>query len=272
MLKYILLFSVFISMAIHSFSQAPLPDFTIKKGTQNQKVISWQNNYGDMISVLNIQRSTDSVRDFRTVYSEPNPSLAVNAFTDTRSVPGMDYYRIYYQMKNGSYYFSKAKKVSTGFISEDLFSSLGSSKNVLIQGDESRVVSVVNFKKITDSVITNTSDSIYFLSDSTVNYRKFNPVTSMSAVVTPTQTLIPVSGYLFLNTNGSVVIRLPDNEVDGFSMTIYQLDGTSVLYKIQHFDNPEIILSKSSFLRAGFYPYELFEDGKLKERSKFQIK
>lgn len=256
---------------MRSFSQEPLPDFTIKKGTQNQKVISWRNNFGDMLIVLNIQRSGDSVRNFRTVYSEPNPSLAVNAFTDMKPVPGMDYYRIYYQMKNGSYSFTKAKKVASGFVSDGLFSHLDA-KHVTIKGDEDRTVTISDFHKIADSVMLGTSDSLFYFSDSTVNYKKFNAIAAINSGPVNNNSLIPVSNYLFLNADGSLVIRIPDNKAYDYSMVIYQPEGNAVLYKIDRFPGSEIILSKSSFMRSGFYPYELFEDGKLKERSRFQIK
>ena len=271
MLKYIFIFSVFSLVSIQCFSQEPLPDFTIKKGTQNQKVISWRNNFGDMIIVLNIQRSGDSVRNFRTVYSETAPSLAVNAFTDMKPVPGMDYYRIYYQMKNGSYYFTKAKKVASGFISEGLYSHLNT-QHVTVKGDEDRTVTIADFHRIADSVLLSTSDSLFYFSDSTVNYKKFNAIAAISPGPAISNSLIPVSNYLFLNPDGNLVIRIPDNKAYDYSMVIYQPDGNTVLYKIGRFPGTEIILSKSSFIRAGFYPYELFEDGKLKERSRFQIK
>lgn len=271
MFKYIFIFSILSFITIQCFSQEPLPDFSIKKGTQNQKVISWRNNYGDMLIVLNIQRSNDSVRNFRTIYSEPNPSLAVNAFTDMKPVAGMDYYRIYYQMKNGSYYFSKAKRVASGFISDGLYSHLNAQR-VIIKGDEDRTVTISDFHKIADSVLLNTSDSLFYFSDSTVNYKKFNAIAAIGSTSTNNNSLIPVSNYLFLSPDGNVVIRLADNKAYNYSMVIYQPDGNTVLYKIDRFPGPEITLSKSSFLHSGFYPYELFEDGKLKERSRFQIK
>lgn len=271
MFKYIFIFSVFGLIATRSFAQEQLPDFTIKKGTQNQKVISWRNNYGDMVIILNVQRSNDSVRNFRTVYSEPNPGLAVNAFTDMKPVPGMDYYRIYYQMKNGSYYFTKAKRVSSGFIQEGLYSHL-SAQHVTIKGDEDRTVTLAGFHRIADSVLLNTPDSLFYLSDSTVNYKKFNAIAAISSSPAISNSLIPVSNYLFLNPDGNLVIHLADNKAYDYSMVIYQPDGSTVLYKIDRFPGSDIILSKSSFMRAGSYPYELFESGKLKERSRFQIK
>lgn len=271
MLKYIFIFSVFSLVSIQSFAQEPLPDFSIKKGTQNQKVISWRNNYGDMLIVLTIQRSNDSVRNFRTIYSEPNPALAVNAYTDMKPIPGMDYYRVYYQMKNGSYYFTKAKRVASGFVAEGLYGRLNA-QHVALKGDEDRTVTISDFHRIADSVLVNTSDSLFYFSDSTVNYKKFNAVAAISSSPAINNSLTPVSNYLFLNPDGSLVIRIPDDKAYDYSMVIYQPDGNTVLYKVERFPGSEIILSKSSFMHSGFYPYEIFEDGKLKERSRFQIK
>ena len=271
MFKYILFFSVFSYIAIPSFSQETLPDFTIKKGAQNQKIISWRNNYGDMIIILNIQRSGDSVRDFRTIYSVQNPALAVNAYTDMKPVPGADYYRIYYMMKNGSYYFTQAKKITSGFISAGLYGFLNA-EHVIIQGDEDRTVTIEDFHKIADSVLFNTSDSIFYTSDSTVTYKKYNAVAAVVSESAVGNSYIPASNYLFMSPDGNPVIRFPDNDAYDYSMIIYQPDGNTVLYKIDHFPDSGIILSKSSFEHSGFYPYELFKNGKLKERSGFQLK
>ncbi|MDE1191667.1 MAG: hypothetical protein PW786_05970 [Arachidicoccus sp.] len=269
MFKYIAIIFLALFFITGAYSQEPLPDFSIKKGVQNQKVISWRNNFGSMVSYMTIQRSNDSVKNFMTLYAVTNPTLQVNAYTDVRPVPSMDYYRIYYQLKNGSYYFTKAKKVSSGFVSAGLFSNIAG-QHVILKGDENRSVTVAGMRKISDSVLNNTTDSLFYVSDSTVNYKKFNAIAVVNSA--PATSLVPVSNYMFLNATGDLIIRLPEKEASDYSMIIYEPGSTAVLYKIGHFSDSEIILSKSSFVHTGFYPYELFENGKLKERNRFQIK
>lgn len=270
MLKYILFLGILISIGKICDAQEALPDFSVKKGVQNHVIISWRNNFGDNISILNIQRSADGIRNFRTIYSCPNASLAINAYTDIHPAPGELYYRIYYTTKNGNYVFTDAKKIASGYVSDGLLSKLDSTKDIAIQGDETGKLHINQLRRLKDSVLYNTSDSLFFIDTHSVLYKKFN---SIAAVIqAPTNTLTQVSNYLFQNTDGNVVIRLPQNNLDAFSMIIYQPNGHTVFFKINHFDNSEIILNKSSFLHAGWYPYELFENGKLKERNKFEVK
>jgi hypothetical protein len=263
---------VFLLMAINGFSQPILPDFSLKKGDQNQRVLAWRNGFGSAVAVLNIQRSADSVSDFRTIYSAENPQLEVNAWTDTKPVPGLDYYRIFYSLTNGMYYFTKAQKVATGFISFGLLNNVAAYKNVNIEGDVNGILSQDDFRHLCDSLLANTSDSLLYNGDSTVIYKKYNAIAALAGASSGTAVGTFISNYLYLNVEGNVVIHLPENEAYQYSMTIYNPNGTTVLYKIDHFDNPEIILSKSSFVRAGYYPYELFKNGKLEERNSFGVR
>jgi hypothetical protein len=41
------------------------------------------------------------------------------------------------------------------------------------------------------------------------------------------------------------------------------------IFEIQHIREPQLILDKSNFLHAGWFFFELYEDEKLKEKSKF---
>jgi len=263
---------VLLLIAVKGFSQPALPDFSIKKGEKDQRVLAWRNSFGKAVTVLNIQRSADSVRDFRTVYSAQHPELEVNAWTDTKPIPGMDYYRIFYTLTTGMYYFTKAQKIVTAYISDNLFNNIASYKNVYIEGDVNGILSQQNFRRLSDSLLANTSDSLLYKSDSTVIYKKYNTIIAMASGSGFAAGGTFISNYIYLNMDGNIVIHLPENEVYRYSMNIYDIGGTSVLYKIDHFISPDIILSKSSFIRSGYYPYELFKDGKLQERNNLFVR
>lgn len=252
-----------------AFAQQPLPDFKIIKGPKNRTILSWKNNFGDMLTVLNIQRSTDSVKGFRTIHSVNNKSLAVNAFTDSKPVPGADYYRFYYVLKNGGYHFTKAKRVATGFVSDELLNQLDSSESIVIKGVQNRTITFKSLAHLSDSVTNRTSDSLFYVNDTTIQYVRYNAVAAMAS---NSSKLIPVSKFLYLNADGYIVLRFPQSDLSHYSMTIFKRNGRSVLYKIPRFNNNELILSKSSFLHTGLYPYEIYKDGKLQERSKMEIK
>lgn len=250
------------------YAQPALPDFNIIKGPKQQTVISWKNNFGSRLQVLNIQRSTDSVRGFRTIYSVSNMALEANAYTDNKPAPGADYYRLYYMLAGGSYYFTKAKKIATGFVPDNLLSQLSPGKTITIQGAEARRLAFKDLQHLKDSVVGHTSDTLYFVNDSTIQYIKYN---AMAAIASTTTELRPVSKFVYLNADGYIVLKFPERDLSEYSMTIYKQNGTSVLFKIPKFEDSELILSKSSFLRTGWYPYEVYKDGKLQERSRLEI-
>jgi len=266
--KYVLLILI-CALSAGLFAQPALPDFNIIKGPKNHTILSWKNNFGDNLVVLNIQRSTDSVRGFSTIHSVDNLSLATNAYTDNKPVPGAEYYRFYYMMKNGSYYFTKAKKIATGFVADNLLSQLNSSKTITVMGDHPQKLAFNQLNHLKDSVVNFTSDSLYFVNDSTIQYVKYNAVAAMASTATQLQ---PVSKFLYLNADSYIVLKFPQQDLDQYSMTIYKRNGTSVLFKIPRFNQSELILSKSSFLHTGWYPYEIYKNGKLQERSRLEIK
>lgn len=265
--KYVLLVWI-CCMSTALLAQPALPDFNIMKGPKQQTVLSWKNNFGERLKVLNIQRSTDSVKGFRTIYSVNNLTLAANAYTDNKPATGADYYRLYYMLTNGSYYFTKAKKIATGFVPDNLLGQLNNSKMITVAGANPRKLEFRQLQHLRDSVINNTSDSLYFVNDSTIQYVKYNAVAAMANSTTE---LRPVSKFLYLNADGYIVLKFPERDLSDYSMTIYKQNGTSVLFKIPRFEDSELILSKSSFLHTGWYPYEIYKDGKLLERSRLEI-
>lgn len=94
-------------------AQGLLPDFSVKELTKGKIQISWNNPYRNCVQ-LAIQRSLDSSKNFRTIFSSQSPELASNGYVDNRPIPGVkNYYRIFYSMDNGTYFFTRAIPVET---------------------------------------------------------------------------------------------------------------------------------------------------------------
>lgn len=102
-------FLLFIYIGVFG-QQKPLPEFYVTQGPHNSNLISWVNNFGDDCIQLNVQRSSDSINGFRTVFSTPAPELPSNGFTDKTAPPGRVFYRIFYMLNGGSYYFTASKQ------------------------------------------------------------------------------------------------------------------------------------------------------------------
>ncbi|TAH08595.1 MAG: hypothetical protein EAZ12_07475 [Sphingobacteriia bacterium] len=101
----LILFQIAISHQLNA--QQYLPYFTVVHLSKNQNKISWNNPNKNCIQ-LSVQRSTDSINNFRTILSAQSPQLAENGFIDKKAPEDVQlYYRIFYTLKGGEYFFSK---------------------------------------------------------------------------------------------------------------------------------------------------------------------
>ncbi len=94
-------------------AQNMLPAFSVKELTRGKIQVSWNNPYQNCIQ-LAIQRSFDSSKNFRTIFSAQSPQLAVNGYVDNHPLAGeRSYYRIFYVIQGGAYFFTPALAVET---------------------------------------------------------------------------------------------------------------------------------------------------------------
>ncbi|MCW3086983.1 MAG: hypothetical protein JWQ78_369, partial [Sediminibacterium sp.] len=109
-MKYLPALALFIFTGILSVSaQTPnaLPEFSVRELTRGKIQVSWNNPYPSCIQ-LAVQRSLDSVNNFRTIFSTLSPELPSNGFVDNKPLVGIrSYYRIFYVLLGGAYYFTK---------------------------------------------------------------------------------------------------------------------------------------------------------------------
>ncbi len=93
-------------------AQKYLPDFSVEEITKGNNKVSWKNPF-KTCTQLAVQRSTDSINNFRTILSAQSPELTENGFIDKKApINSKVYYRIFYTLKEGDYYFSKVMSVS----------------------------------------------------------------------------------------------------------------------------------------------------------------
>ncbi|MDP1811488.1 MAG: hypothetical protein Q8K66_08785 [Sediminibacterium sp.] len=115
-MKRIFQFSLFMAGLILSAdirAQKVLPAFSVKELTRGKIQVSWINPYPDCIQIA-VQRSGDSTRNFRTIFSSQSPELPSNGFVDTKTAAKLNwYYRIFYVLEGGNYYFSKIVSIET---------------------------------------------------------------------------------------------------------------------------------------------------------------
>src|SRR3954451_7703635 len=76
----------------------PLPEFSLQKVGAGKVRIGWVNPYGTDLIQINVQRSYDSLRGYRTMFSTPSPELPANGFIDNYVEGSRTYYRIFYML------------------------------------------------------------------------------------------------------------------------------------------------------------------------------
>jgi len=88
-------------------AQEALPKFTVKELSKGKILISWVNPFANCNQLM-VQRSYDSIRFFKSIYSAQSPALPQNGFVDNEAVPGIKtFYRIFYVLESGDYFLRK---------------------------------------------------------------------------------------------------------------------------------------------------------------------
>jgi hypothetical protein len=340
-LLYVLfLFSVFILP--YAKAQDTLPGFTASLKPNGKVLISWRNTY-PAINQISIQRSSDSVRNFTTLITVPDPHIPENGFVDSKASGTKMYYRIFILFPNSKYIFTKSRRAvveTTEQPSEALKPALkekpkstvqsgqsiqkvvkreaDSIKTVVVKPpeeeeylilpkiDNSRIYylmensnmkrpSVNNpgkmkgptievekilvvkrrdsiimllagnqVRRFSDSLVKQTKDTLLFVNSDTLQIKPYIEVYKEPKEV------YKISPFVFTSKDGNVTISLTDYNLKKYFVAFYESDNTPVL-EIKDIKYPVLIIDKTNFGHSGWFKFELYEDGKLKEKNKLLI-
>jgi hypothetical protein len=90
-------------------AQDTLPNFSVKNAGSNRMIIGWINNFQN-VKQISIQRSFDSVKNYKTILSVADPKAVQNGFADTKAPNDHMWYRIFYVLEAGKFYFTAAEQ------------------------------------------------------------------------------------------------------------------------------------------------------------------
>jgi hypothetical protein len=107
--RYHLLILVFLVTAISVSAQDTLPKFTVTNPGNNRMIIGWVNTYG-LVKQISVQRSFDSLTNFKTILSVTDPNARQNGFADTKAPNDHMFYRLFVVLDKGQFFFTEAKK------------------------------------------------------------------------------------------------------------------------------------------------------------------
>jgi hypothetical protein len=212
--------------------QDTLPAFTVKNRF-GKVIVSWTNPYDSTVQI-SVQRSADSLKGFKTILTIPDPKAITNGFLDAKAPNTTQYYKLYVQQPGGKFFFTKSQKPVV---------------------DSSRTVKY--------ELAKNNPSGIKFLNGVPQTDSTKAKVPDLKNVFTP-------SIFVYTNQEGNVVIALPEQKINAYSLKFYLPDGTQI-FQMSQVKETLLTLDKSNFQRSGWFNFELYENNILKEKSKLFI-
>lgn len=306
---------VLLLISLNTLAQDTLPKFTAYTRGNDKVIISWTNNY-PKVTQISIQRSTDSIKLFKTILTVPDPSVPQNGYLDAKGANPKMFYRLFIVLDSGKYVFTQSKRADTTQSQspegqqQDIVPENNARQRVVIADNiapkEAELlkekireavkkeepakpatvtpvekpkpapeperffivkrrdtvimqVSEKSLKKFRDSIVLRTKDTLTFKNMDTILLKPFIP----KEVYKP-------SKYVFTDNSGNVVISLPDVQSNTYTVKFFEDDKTP-LFEVKHVKEPYLVVDKTNFLHAGWFRFELLDDGKVKEQHKFFI-
>jgi hypothetical protein len=323
-------------------AQDTLPAFTASLKSNGKVLISWKNSYPD-INQISIQRSSDSIRNFTTLITVPDPRIPENGFVDSKASGTKMYYRIFILFPNSKYMFTKSRRaVKETSDQPELVLKLVSKEKpkkesppgqqqiqvtpalnpsklpetkkeseeekyvILPKIDNSRIYymmesgnskkpsvsttaklknSTIEVEKIlfvkkrdsvllqlagnqvrrfSDSIVKQTKDTLLFVNADTILIKPYIEVFKEPKEV------YKISTFVFTAKDGNVTIALADFTKKKYMVDFYDSENILV-FEIKEVKDAELIIDKTNFGHTGWFRFELYEDGKLKEKNKLLI-
>lgn len=276
-----------------SRAQEILPDFSVVTKGNKKVIVSWTNKY-PVTTQISIQRSKDSTRGFATILTVPDPTATQNGFVDSKAPDAKQFYRLFIVQESGKFVFTKSKRatwdtvrISTSkqmpengkrvIIAESVSPKQAEEIKEKLQTPPANVpepekfffikkrdtliaqIPAKEFKRFRDSIVTKTKDTIAFASIDTILLKPFAP----KEVFKPSQ-------YVFTGRDGNIAINVPNVMIHRYSIKFFAENNTP-LFEITEVKETSLLIDKSNFLHSGWFRFELYEDGKLKERHKFFV-
>ena len=248
MKKLTLLFTLLLITGKMLYAQDTLPRFSAVSVGNNRVIIGWINKL-ENVRQISIQRSHDSLTGYKSILTVADPTTEQNGFMDAKAVNDHMYYRLYIMFDKGMYLFSAAKKP----VADSLH-------KIRVAGPAEKFQPKDSFIKVKPVVI---------------QLNGF-PGTDSVTVPNPVQLKNRTNGYtpsLYVYTcrDGYVCIRLPENEKPKkYSLKFFDSEEI-LLFELKDIKEKEFKIDKGNFYHAGWFRFELYEDGKLFEKHKFYL-
>jgi hypothetical protein len=217
---------------IYGQAQDTLPKFTLRNVGNKRIIIEWVNKF-ETINQISIQRSFDSLTNFKTILTVADPSIPQNGFADTKAANDHQFYRLYILLDGGVYFFSDTKR--------PVWDTLTQVKRT----------NGINEKPSLQLPVIQTESTSPTIAGNKPKADAWTP-----------------SKFVYTFNDGYIRISLPEQADIKYSIKFFTTDD-KLLFELKDIKERNFKLDKTNFYRSGWFKFELYEDGKLKEKNKF---
>jgi hypothetical protein len=286
-------------------AQDTLPRFSATARGPGKILVSWHNKY-PVVTQISIQRSADSLRNFTTLITVPDPTLPENGAVDSRAPHPNFFYRLFIVFDNGQYLFTPSHRPqSVTGESEAVAREDKAAEKVLAKAVEPRIVfidpagphqaatiknlsgthgtaqisdvafSATIYVRRGDSLIGKLSGKqIQPFRDSILN-RTRDTLVFIDGDTLLVKTFVPlevykVSSYVFTGKYGNIHVFLPEAGRRHYSVKFFD-ENDKLMFELSEIRDPTLIVDKTNFHHAGWFRFELYDGEQLKEKNKLFI-
>ena len=251
-------------------SEQPTANIRQAHGTK-QKLDQGQSKQKQVMPVASVtqppasqtEKSTASANALNINKTDPASQIAKPVEEEEKYLilPKMDNSRIYYMMDNSSMKkpsVTNPGKIKSPTIAVEKILFVKRRDSVIMQLEGSQV------RRFSDSLVKQTKDTLYFVNADTLQIKPYIEVYKEPKEV------YKISPYVFAGKDGNISIALPDCKTRKYFVAFFETDNTPVM-EVKDIKDPILIIDKTNFGHGGWFRFELYEDGKLKEKNKFLI-
>ena len=237
-MKQYLLLAIFASVSYQVPAQDTLPKFSVKNAGGGRIIVSWLNTY-QLVKQINIQRSFDSLKNYKTILSVPDPMNKQNGYADTKANSDNMFYRLFIVLDGSQFIFTKSKRPVI----------------------DSAQMAAAEQKKVLDPFSAEVNKPSKNM-DSTLKTNGYDSRNRPNIFVP--------SLYVYTARDGNIHLNLPDANAKKYALKFYD-ENDNFLFEIKNLKDQSLIVDKTNFYHAGWFKFELYVDDKLKEKHKFYI-
>lgn len=215
-------------------AQQILPGISVQN-LNGKIVVSWRNEYIKPIANLSIQRSYDSLKNFTTISSVLNPQNIENGYADANAPYDRMYYRVFIAFEGGSYIISTPARPTKD-----------------------------------TAALTRHQVRYPWQADPNEDPRLQVPPVLPPAIVEKDKGIPFPSSWIFTAKDNNVIIHLPDAGKKKYTAKFFD-EADHELFELTNLPDEYLIIEKVNFIRSGWYHFELYSNGVLVEKNRFQI-